>query len=176
MAEPVSLEELKAHLDVDRDDQDEMITAMGVAAREWVESFTGLTLARRRVSEAFTNFGAVRALSAWPIAEDAVPTVRYSVGGTAPVVLDGATVFPLLRPCPIYPAPGSAWPHGAASVIVTIEAGYAPEDVPASLKSALKLMVGNLYANRESTVTGTIVADTGTIENLCRPYRLPVIG
>lgn len=176
MAEPVSVEQIRQHLDVARDDQDDLLAAMGVVAREWVEAYTGLTLTRREVTEVFASLDRLRTLAAWPIAPDAVPIVRHAAPGAAPTSLAGATVFPFLRPCPIHPAAGSRWPMGDDAVIVTIMAGYEPAAVPASLKAAILLLVGNLYANRETTITGTIIGDTGTIEMLCRPHRLPVIG
>jgi len=177
MVEPVTLEEIAQHLRIVADDEDAMVIAMGIAAREWVENYTGLTLARREVTEVFSSFEQLRTLSAWPIAADASPVVRYAASSGAALTIDGATVVSFLRPCPISPAAGTRWPLGAGPVAVTILAGPdAHEDVPASLKAAILLIVGNLYAHRETTVAGVTLADSGAIEMLCRPYRMPVIG
>lgn len=44
MAEPVSLEELKRHLRVEFDDDDELISGLALAAREWAEGFLNTAL------------------------------------------------------------------------------------------------------------------------------------
>jgi uncharacterized phiE125 gp8 family phage protein len=64
--EPVSFAEIKRHLDIVRNDQDEMLLGMIVAAREWVENYTGLILTRREVTEVFPSFFRLRTISAWP--------------------------------------------------------------------------------------------------------------
>lgn len=43
MPEPVTLEELKLFARIDHDDDDELLTSLGVAAREFVERATGRT-------------------------------------------------------------------------------------------------------------------------------------
>jgi hypothetical protein len=81
------------------------------------------------------------------------------------------------------PFPGTSWPAARRQLrAVTIEftAGY-PEgdttgqaDVPAPIRDAIKLMVGDLYANRESQViaTGVMVAVANdTVDRLLRPYQ-----
>lgn len=176
MAEPVTLEQMKLHLRVDGDEEDALISALGIAAREWVENYTGLTLIRREVVETFAGFGAVRTLAAWPVAEGAMPAVSYGRPGVAPLAIGGAIVATFGRPAYVYPAAGTRWPVSEDPVTITIAAGYLPDEVPASLVAAILLLVGNLYAQRETTVTGVSVADTGVVEMLCRPYRLPVIG
>lgn len=45
MSEPLSVEELKQHLDILRTDQDAMLASMIQAGREWVEKYTGLLFA-----------------------------------------------------------------------------------------------------------------------------------
>ena len=44
-------------------------------------------------------------------------------------------------------------------------------DIPASLKAAALLMVGDLYSNRSDVVVGTIVAVNPTTQRLMLPYR-----
>jgi uncharacterized phiE125 gp8 family phage protein len=176
MAEPVSLAEIKKHLDVVRDDQDALIQGMGIAAREWVENYTGLVLVQRQVTEVAASFNALRSISAWPLPLAPETTIRYIDTAGAEQVLTGFAIRAWNRPATISPDAGGRWPMGGP-VAVTFLAGYSkPEDVPGSLKAAVLLLVGNLYANRETTVTGASLADTGTIESLCRPYRMPVIG
>lgn len=61
--------------------------------------------------------------------------------------------------CRIWPARDEAWPVSTlhpGAVKVTFTAGYSV--VPADLKAAIKLLVGNLYENREAT-TETKITD-----------------
>lgn len=176
MVEPVSLDEIKAHLDVARDDQDDMLNGMIVAAREWVENYTGLILTRREVTEVVESFCDLRTVSAWPLPVAPETTIKYIDSAGAEQAMTGFAVRGWVRPAAIFPDPGTSWPTGGP-VAVTFLAGYAsPSDVPYSLKAAIMLMVGDLYAQRESGIIGTIYANTGAIENLCHPYRMPVIG
>lgn len=48
----------------------------------------------------------------------------------------------------------------------------APVSVPASIRAALLLVVGDLYENREGVVVGTIVAVNPTVERLLHFYRV----
>ena len=63
-------------------------------------------------------------------------------------------------------------------VTIVVTAGYAVEDsppqpVPEVFKSAVKLMVGNLYENRESVTASTIVQKLPqSFEYLLHPHRV----
>ena len=46
-----------------------------------------------------------------------------------------------------------------------------PGPIPAPLRAAVLLLVGDMYANREATITGTIVAEHPTLQLLLFPYR-----
>ncbi|HYF87422.1 head-tail connector protein [Azospirillum sp.] len=56
------------------------------------------------------------------------------------------------------------------SVPWTDEAG-AEVPVPAPVKAAVLLILGDLYATREAAVTGTIRTENQTVEWLLSPYR-----
>lgn len=85
----------------------------------------------------------------------------------------------------IRPAFGKAWPTAAVyaeAVRIRYRAGYAVDSEadplvsrpPAPIVTAALLMVGDLYANRESVVTGTIAAAipmSVTVETLLAPFR-----
>jgi hypothetical protein len=44
--------------------------------------------------------------------------------------------------------------------------------VPASIKQAARLLVGDSYAIREGSITGTIHADNPAVHRLLSPYRV----
>lgn len=61
-----------------------------------------------------------------------------------------------------------------APVTVAFDAGYGdPEDVPAALKQAILLIVGDLYENRENTVVGDVRVTEMPIavNRLIAPFR-----
>lgn len=69
------------------------------------------------------------------------------------------------------------WPSVRAidnAVTITYVAGAAnAAAVPSLLKTALKLMVADMYEHRERTLTGTIQSDLPIYERLVASYRLP---
>lgn len=83
------------------------------------------------------------------------------------------------EPGVITPAYGTTWPTTRAvrnAVKVTFVAGYgaAGIDVPQAIRSAILLMVGDLFENREG-VTGDARAayvDNPTVDRLLAPYRM----
>jgi hypothetical protein len=46
--------------------------------------------------------------------------------------------------------------------------------IPAEIKAACLLLVGDLYENRGSKITGTIVTDNKAVESLLYPYRVNI--
>jgi len=68
-------------------------------------------------------------------------------------------------PARIWLKGGESWPTTYPDALETVRvlftAGYgtAGADVPASIRAALLLLLGNLFENREAVVTGTIVTD-----------------
>ncbi|BCI70005.1 hypothetical protein SPKIRA_08350 [Sphingomonas paucimobilis] len=74
-------------------------------------------------------------------------------------------------------ASGSEWPWIGGStrreaVRIRYRAGY--ETIPAPIKAAILLMVGDLYRNRETVSAGamTQVPMSTTVENLLAPFRV----
>lgn len=176
MPEPVTLAEAKAHCRVLSADDDALIASMIVAAREWVESYTGHILVLRNVTQRLSSFDRPR-LFAWPIADDATVTVTYvdSDGATQP--LTGARLIFGNGWAELATAFGSTWPTSYGPATVTVEAGYATaDDVPQSMKQAILLLVGHWFANRESVSDKPMTEVPLTVEALCQPYRMVLIG
>ena len=76
----------------------------------------------------------------------------------------------------VYPAFGHSWPTNGSDLPASISLSYTGGDeanVPAPVKSAILLMVGDLYEHRENDVVGTIVSVTvtTTTEKLLTPYK-----
>lgn len=176
MPEPIDLATAKQHLRVLHGQEDALITALIVAAREWVENFTGQVLVQREVTQRFDGFTGL-ALNAWPIADDAVAVISYVGSDGGLLAVDDARMVLGNVSAQIAPAIGSNWPTSYGPVTVTVEAGYAtPEDVPQSLKQAMLLLIGHWYNNREAVSERSTNEVPFAVEALCMPYRTRLIG
>src|SRR3546814_12789332 len=72
----------------------------------------------------------------------------------------------------LLPAIGASWPVAAGPVTVTFSAGFAAGQCPGALVSAVKLMLGHLFANREAVVTSGTVSELPLgVQTLCALYR-----
>lgn len=180
--EPVSLSDAKVHLRVDHADEDALISACIKAAREQAETITGRTLITTTL---------LLTLDAWPdsVAIELPRGPVQSVSAVAYVDVDG-TVQTLLgtayaldnagddSPHYLLPAYGTAWPAArdtANAVTVTYVAGYgaAGSSVPGPVRQWLLLALGEMYAHREATVTGTISTRLAFVDRLLDCARLP---
>ena len=159
--EPVSIEEVKAHLRVTHDEDDDLLAAQIKAAREHIEAFTGLALVA--ASYAWHPEGAGRC--GWrprlPLMPADVTEVSYYDGEARVIAL----------------ADDYRWDadRGALTLGTWLEPSVAfttvPDPVPEALKAAMKLIVADLYENTEGTITGTIVARHPGLDMLMWPYR-----
>ncbi len=71
---------------------------------------------------------------------------------------------------------GKSWPGTSSrteAVIIQYQCGYADEQVPAPIVTALKRMVSSMYENRESEIIGqTVIKLPGGVESNLAPYRV----
>lgn len=168
MTEPISLAQAKEHLRVDFDDEDDGIGSAITDARVFIEEQTGLVLSARSVVEVFNGFDGALALRSWPVT--AITNISYLDPSAASVELDGAGYRLVAVKKPARIAPVGFWPrtlgHGfgqrggaVGAVTVTAEAGYAtPDDIPATVIRAMKLMIGHFYTNRSAVEAGARAA------------------
>ena len=182
--EPITLEEARSHLeaqaygdtDVDLLD-DTMILGWLKAAREYAEQFTGLSFIQRDYEGALDEFPAEYIeIPVGPVLYvDSVTTGQATVSSSddaeVSFVFDDFSV-----PARIYPL--TSWPSVTAAVNgvrIRFTAGYGGSDgdaLPWSVRAAILLLLGHLYANRE-TNTEKALADVpmGT-DALLRQHRV----
>lgn len=168
--EPITLDEAKAHLRVDLTDDDALITALIVAARQYAESETGrslITQSWRLILDGFpggrgpgTNGSISSLLPGNAILLDQAPvqsisTIQYlDTGGAWQTLPESEWVAELQSaPARITPAFGKTWPAvlpQIGSVKVEFVAGYGDAAaVPQGIKIWMLLRLGALYENRE---------------------------
>ncbi|MCQ0987542.1 head-tail connector protein [Jiella sp. LLJ827] len=181
---PVSLAEAKRHLRVDHDDDDDMITAMIETATARLDGYSGV-LGRAIVSQAwretFDGFCRVMRLRL-PASEISSITWRNAAGQISTVAeeeyalkADAIGSFVRFRNAHVLPADL----YESEAVSITYTAGYGelvdgqPNPVPGPIRSAILLMVGDLYRFRETAENGgaAAVEMSMTVERLIAPYR-----
>ena len=181
--EPITLAQACAHLRIDAGDDDDTVTALIAAAREHVEKVTGLVLTERTVVEPAGGLGRWIELDAWPIADGATIAVSYldDAGAEQQVPETAWRAARARRPVRLYPSVAGWGVSGALAidavlpVSIKVDAGYAPEDVPPSVRAAMLLLIGHWFRNREAVVAGGSAAAVElplAVDALLRPFRV----
>lgn len=186
--EPVTLAEAKAHCRVLHSAEDDLLSALVVAARQHVEQVTWRALITQ-VRELTLD----RWPYSWRDGSDAVPlpggkvsvldSVTYTATDGSNVVLDPASYVAAItrEPALVYPAWNTVWPtlrdeRGAVRIQYTTGYGDAAA-VPQAIKQAMLLLVAYWYANRESVAVGTIATELPqAVAALLAPFRMMEFG
>jgi len=180
--EPVTIAEIKIHLHMDADQtaEDTLLTSLITAARSYVEQYTGRALVTQTwygyldqfpgndyINIPFGNLDSVTSVKTIDSAGDEITltvTTQYLVDSDSEpgrVVLPYSVSWPSITPYPVNP------------IVIEFVCGYGlAVAVPDGLKSAIKLIVGDLYEHREAQIeTGSFQVNE-TVQNLMFPYRL----
>ena len=159
VTEPVSLDDAKAYLKLDTDDEDALVTTLITAARLHVEGTTGRALLNqswRLVLDDWPSVGLLR-LPVGPL-QSLTAITAYDINGD-PVTLstDGVLWDAQAAPTLLYLPAG----FGDAVILRALQAieidyvaGYGtdPADVPATLRQALLLLVAYWFEHRDAVV------------------------
>ena len=172
--EPVSLDEMKAHLRLDIDDDDAYLAGCITAARTWVEGQT-----RRAI---LPQTWAMSIDYCWPVRKGyhqidipmnplvSVTSISYvdENGASQTLASSQYTVVARRHHSYIVPAYGVSWPNIRSvpnAVTVTFLAGVA-DQVPQELHRAMMILAGVYYEMRE-----TAAKAPEAVEILVSPYR-----
>jgi len=194
----VSLREAKLHLRVDFDEDDMLIASLITAARQAAETLTGRQFVTARwkmvldsfpgpslmgvpAGQSFSLPGHAVLLPKCPV--QSVIAINYLDMGGALQTMPASTytVDAACEPARITPVFGQIWPPTLpqiGSVGVIFDAGYgAASDVPAGIKSWIKLRVGSLYSHREemATLSRGRIDPLPFVDGLLDGYRVSVI-
>jgi uncharacterized phiE125 gp8 family phage protein len=157
---PVSLAEAKAQCRVLHDDEDDLLDGLIAAATSMVEDYTGRSLMAQTWRLTIDEFADRILLPRGPVQSVSAFTVLPQTGSAATVdsalyALDNES-----DPAAIVRQPSASWPTPGDRVnpiSITYLAGY--DTVPAAIKHAILMLVGNWFRNRETLLTGTTVAE-----------------
>jgi len=176
-SEPVTLAEAKAHLRVNHANDDASIDGLIVAAREWVEAFTGrslVTQTRTYVLDGFPVEDDFIALPGSPIQSVTLVSYVDAAGATQTWGAANYVVDSTADPGGIFLAYGASWPDTRDqrhAVTITYVAGYTI--VPQRIKQAMLLIIGELYARRELAIVGAAINEVPfAVQALLTPFRL----
>lgn len=171
-AEPISLQEAKLHLKVDNTADDNLITALIIAARQYLERYCNSVFVTQTITEVWPSFYKRNHFSVAPV--QSLTSFEYKPDGsntytTTPANLYGLYTFG--KPAFVYKDDDSTYPTTEDvpdAVKAVYIAGYgSAADVPAPIKAAMLLVIGDLYENRQDTVKRMPTA----AEYLIAPYR-----
>lgn len=172
----VSLVAAKAHLKVEHDDHDDLITDMTAAATDSVDGpggFLGRAVGPQTWDLTLDAFPACAGEIKLPLPPlIAVEGVWYQASAGVEAELDPGAyavsgVGDLVGCGRVALVPNGSWPTPAlvgGAVRVRFEAGYQDTSSPpvasppSAIVQAIKLILGDLYANRETVVLGETVA------------------
>ena len=179
--EPVSLTEIKRHVRIEPNDEDNDIYLYNLisVAREQVEMITW----RKLITQTWYGY-----LNDWPSGDyielpfgslQSVTAVRYTDVDASQSTWSSAEyiVGTDYQKGRITLADGYAWPnenlYPSNPIEIEFVCGYGLADsVPNQIKHAIKLMVSELYENREVSLVGVAFQQFDTINNLLSNYRL----
>ncbi len=182
MAEPLTTAEAKAHLRVTDSSEDSLIASYIVAAREWIENYTGFILINGEVVDAFAAWGSFLTLRHQPITfnemTDPITVTYIDINGDEVEYAD-KVIRDQRYPWQIWPASGSVFPTLGTNgtITVTYTAGYASAaDVPQALKQAMLLLIGHWFSMRSAVGEVVLMEPPFAVTSLCRPFRGAVLA
>jgi hypothetical protein len=148
VVEPVSWQEMKAHLRLWSDDEQDLVMAYVHAARIWAEKYTQRAFVAKEVAMYYDEIG-----------KDYI--LKYPANMDEPIVvkLDGEILLDPLSRIELRKGPGLDYVHIPSDMItgdiaqITIE--YVAEQYPRveACKAAIMLMSARTYSSRESLET-----------------------
>jgi uncharacterized phiE125 gp8 family phage protein len=176
--EPVSLAEAKFHLRIDSTARDDEVSAWITEARAWCEEYCGRAFVTQTRMLVLDEFPDAIALDMPPAAS--VDSVKYldATDGTLQTLSSSSYVVDIYNePGWVQPSNGYSWPATYAeinAVRVQFVCGYGvASSVPAPIKAAIKLLLGDKDAARGNTVIGTLPPGELPlgVRALLAPYR-----
>jgi len=176
--EPITLAEARLHCKVDGTDDDTLITALIVAARQQAEHRTGRALCTQTLEKVLDMFPDDIKLQ--PRVQ-AISSVKYiDIDGVEQTLSSASySLDKDSEPGWLVPAYGYAWPDTRAvpnAVRVRFTTGYGEAAaVPQGIKNWMLMAIGTLYGQREAIVIGAPVADVPRdfFAGLLDPYWVP---
>lgn len=157
--EPLTLAEIKAHLRIDIDTEDDLVSAYLTAARAYYESAIWRALVTQTLGVQMMQWPGQDHIVLRRPPLQSVTSIAYtdSQGNSNTFAASSYNVFANGDVGAIWLKDGQSWPsttlQPGPSILITYVAGYGDaEDVPDLDKQAIRLLTGHFYENRENVV------------------------
>lgn len=183
--EPITLAEARSHLRIEAfgsplaHPDDAQIAMMITSAREWCEQYTSRAFAVQTIEMAMDIFPDAIELPLVPT--NSITSVTYSDTANATQTLSN-TVYLLddySKPNKLALTLNSVWPSTSEvtnNIKVRMVVGNTSVTIPSPIKSAILLLIGSLYENRQEDLQSSSRATFNSLPlgvyNLLQPYRL----
>lgn len=176
---PLSLEQVKRHLRVSYDDEDTLIDGLIAAATRHVETYLARQLCTATLKWSGCEFPCElpRPPLQTIIAVEYIDTEGTLTSLSSSYYLVDALSEPAtFRETFGYTFP-NVYPNRSDAVRITYTAGYgAASDVPATIKQAMLLLIGNWWENREATSEREMKQVPMAVESLLWSERLVTVA
>ncbi len=176
VVEPVELDDLRAHLDIEHNEEDSYLELLLKSARNIAEQHLDGIIADREFVYSLSDFSHEIELPLRPIDLDSI-SVAYTDPDGQEQTVSSFDYHSSDFGTKIFPDPGETWPQTQDikdAVRITFTAGYktAHGEVPDDIKVAIMMIVATNYKQRENAIEGTIVSKVPlSSEYLLAPYR-----
>jgi uncharacterized phiE125 gp8 family phage protein len=178
--EPVTTAYAKDHLRVDITDDDTLIGNLVTAARLYCERYLRQSLVQHTYRAYLPFFYDCVTLPHGPV--QSITHIKYYNTDSPSVLTTLASTVYALHDDSVYRNHGETWESTyprTDSVQITYVTGFADtsspqgfgEAVPEAVRSAILLIVGDLYENREAKIVGLMSSTNPTVDMLLHPYR-----
>ena len=183
-AHPVTLTDVKGHLNVEHAEHDALIDTMIASATDYCEQYTCRDFIQRTWDYSLNKFSDPLKLPKNPVLS--VASVTYIDATASPESQTVSTdVYALdsgVSPAVLYLNYGKTWPTPRTqrnAVTVRFTTGYtglgSPQDlrgnVPEGVKTAIKMLVSDMYRYRETRLDMQVYHNP-TADVLLNPYRI----
>ena len=173
----VSLEDAQVHLRAENLEEAALVTSLIAAATAQAEAFCRRRFVTQRWRLTLDAFPGGAILLPYPPLQS-IEAVQYldGEGVLQTVPAEDYQVRTAEVPGEVVSAYGESWPTALATedaVRVEFTCGYGdPEEVPEAIRAAVLLIVGTLYANRETVAPVAMQPIPHSAEWLLGPYRV----
>ena len=166
--EPVTLDEIKLHCRIDHNDEDDYLTSLIAAARQFCETFTGQSFITQTLEYDLQKWPSGRVIHLPRPPVQTIGEVKYvdEDGVDVPLIAgdDYLADTDSILARVVLPT-GKTWPtetmYPVNPIVVTFTAGYGLAiAVPEYIKAAIKLLVAVYYENRENVLPAGHVGKT----------------
>jgi uncharacterized phiE125 gp8 family phage protein len=166
-SEPVSLDEARRHLRVDNTAEDDLISAWITTARIMCEQKTKRSFGVQTWRQSLDAFPIDRFIVLAKQQLVSVTSIKYTDNDGIEQTWSASNyvVNSDHKPGDISLAYNIDWPDTRIQTDA-VRIIYTAGDVPATIKSAMKLIIGDLYQNRETKISGRLLVNSDTVDNL----------